>query len=497
MESTWTRRRGVSVRGSVRDLVTSDEAEWVYAYSLPNFDITWSDDSAHRYILRVAREQCWEYVGTCDGWLYIHGQGHGTGKTHLAAAVATIITRHLFVVYGSASDLFSARSVDERRAIQERCENAPCLVIEDIGNEPAPDAADVAWFNRLLETRLVYARPTIFTSLYRLEELAHHRASYPVARISDHAVCVSLDGVGDYRDGPFADNPRRDIEMETTYGWVHGVYTTRPINVLLPAIWRGERWCPVCNGQLWILLPDPLYPSTYEPRRCDCWVPQELELDAEEITWNDSLSTPFDRVSTDWPQDVEARAILAHAKAQCEAYAHAPTGWLFLCGDHGIGKLFDFAYATAAVWTAHGQQSVSLSVNEIDSFLLRNYDLFTKYGTEIIRTDYFTQADCLLVRGMSYVASVFLHQDKTLYQMFDAVLLDILTAREDRPTIITSEMPCDHLGDEHPLHTPLSPAVVDLLEQRITTTVTIGGPDYWLEQKSFVQRQSVDPEPEE
>lgn len=110
--------------------------------------------------------------------LYICGD-LGTGKTHLAAAIANQIIQHgravKFTTFSRMlQDIRAAFYADTRETEAEavkRYQNAPILFIDDLGKEKATEW-NIALLFSLIDYRYCNGLPTIITSNYTLDDLA-------------------------------------------------------------------------------------------------------------------------------------------------------------------------------------------------------------------------------------------------------------------------------------------------------------------------------------
>ena len=110
--------------------------------------------------------------------LYICGD-LGTGKTHLAAAIANKIIQHgravKFTTFSRMlQDIRSAFYAESRETEAEavkRYQNAPILFIDDLGKEK-PTEWNIALLFSLIDFRYCNGLPTVITSNYTLDDLA-------------------------------------------------------------------------------------------------------------------------------------------------------------------------------------------------------------------------------------------------------------------------------------------------------------------------------------
>jgi DNA replication protein DnaC len=127
--------------------------------------------------LRLAFELARQYAGQPSGWLVLLG-GYGSGKTHLAAAIANQAIEQgqpvLFVVVPDLLDHLRATfGPDSPVAYDQRFEeirNAPLLVLDDLGAQSSTPWAQEKLF-QLLNHRYNASLPTVVTSNYGLDEI--------------------------------------------------------------------------------------------------------------------------------------------------------------------------------------------------------------------------------------------------------------------------------------------------------------------------------------
>jgi DNA replication protein DnaC len=127
--------------------------------------------------LRSAYEEALGYAEAPWGWLILFG-GYGSGKTHLAAAIANRALDRgqpvLFVVVPDLLDYLRATysptspvRYDERF---DQVRNAPLLVLDDLGTQSSTPWAQEKLF-QILNHRYNARLPTVITSNQRLEEI--------------------------------------------------------------------------------------------------------------------------------------------------------------------------------------------------------------------------------------------------------------------------------------------------------------------------------------
>lgn len=167
-----------------------------------------SDD--RRRSLRAAYEHARRYAQHPENWLVLTG-GVGTGKTHLAAAIANERLAHnepvLFVVVPDLLDtLRSAFSPQSETTFDERFEqvrSAPLLILDDLGaHSTTPWAQEKLYqiINYRYNTRL----PTVITTNYRLDEIDERVRS----RLIDPEISTVIEiNAPDFRAGKDATDP--------------------------------------------------------------------------------------------------------------------------------------------------------------------------------------------------------------------------------------------------------------------------------------------------
>lgn len=127
-------------------------------------------NEAQRRTLKTAAEIALRYAESPEGWLLFEG-GYGTGKTHLAAAIANaLIERGEPVLFITAPDLldhlrgaFGPSSENAYDELFERIRKAPLLVVDDLGAE-SPTAWAVEKLYQLFNDRHRYRLPTVVTT---------------------------------------------------------------------------------------------------------------------------------------------------------------------------------------------------------------------------------------------------------------------------------------------------------------------------------------------
>ncbi|NWJ46607.1 MAG: ATP-binding protein [Chloroflexi bacterium] len=149
-----------------------------------------------------------QYARDPNGWLLFFGN-FGTGKTHLAAAIANYALRNLKmkVYFTAVPDLLdylrasfdpnsTGGSYDDRF---EEIKNVPLLILDDLGTENASPWAREKLY-QLINHRYNLKLPTVFTTNVDMDMLDGRIRS----RIGDAALCrlVLFNQADDYRQLP-------------------------------------------------------------------------------------------------------------------------------------------------------------------------------------------------------------------------------------------------------------------------------------------------------
>jgi DNA replication protein DnaC len=132
---------------------------------------------ALQFNLRRAYELSLEFARAPEGWLVLLG-GYGSGKTHLAAAIANqrIALGHpvIFVVVPDLLDYlraaFAPNSETTFDARLEAIREAPLLILDDLGAHSSTAWAQEKLF-QILNYRYNHRLPTVITANQRLEDL--------------------------------------------------------------------------------------------------------------------------------------------------------------------------------------------------------------------------------------------------------------------------------------------------------------------------------------
>jgi DNA replication protein DnaC len=149
-----------------------------------------ADDRAN---LKKAFESAYAFAEDPQGWIVLMGD-HGTGKTHLAAAIANLrasqgfpvmfvpvpdLLDHLRATFSPTTPISYDRRFDQIR-------DAPLLVLDDLGTQSSTAWAQEKLY-QLLNHRYNAALPTVMTTSSTLEKLDRRLTS----RIIDTRLCTA------------------------------------------------------------------------------------------------------------------------------------------------------------------------------------------------------------------------------------------------------------------------------------------------------------------
>ena len=156
---------------------------------------TFSTDSAYTEDVRNLKRAlnvAVEWSANPEGWLYIMGE-YGSGKTHLAAAIAyDLYERGYDVMFTTVPDLldFLRLSFDPRSGARfdkrfHEIVNVPFLLLDDLRMASATPWAKEKLF-QIIDYRYLARMPTVFTSSETVEETDERLAT----RLADGRVCT-------------------------------------------------------------------------------------------------------------------------------------------------------------------------------------------------------------------------------------------------------------------------------------------------------------------
>jgi len=126
--------------------------------------------------LEQAFNQAQMFARTHKGWLLLYG-GYGTGKTHLAAAIANFAVEMgiptLFITVPDLLDTLRYSFDDPDATFEQRFEeirSAPLLIMDDFGTQNATEWAQEKLF-QILNYRYINRLPLVVTTNLLLEEM--------------------------------------------------------------------------------------------------------------------------------------------------------------------------------------------------------------------------------------------------------------------------------------------------------------------------------------
>lgn len=128
--------------------------------------------------------------------------GYGSGKTHLAAAIANaLIDRGIPVLFGTFADhLEKIREEFDKtgqRKYQSMMKNTPMLVLDDVGKEKLTDWSKEILFN-VINYRYEHKLPFILTTNFNEQQLGNHIGGAVYSRMCEMCTAVTTSGK-DYR----------------------------------------------------------------------------------------------------------------------------------------------------------------------------------------------------------------------------------------------------------------------------------------------------------
>ena len=165
--------------------------------------------------LKFARDCAAEFAANPAGWLFLTGR-YGTGKTHLAAAIANeAITRGISCIFQPVPDLLDqlrmgyGNTTDSYEDRFERVRSIPLLILDDLGAQSSTPWAEEKLY-QIINHRYTNKLPTVITSNVSLREMDGRVAS----RLRDEdLVRRVIMQVPDYRDPLSGNGPEDDISI--------------------------------------------------------------------------------------------------------------------------------------------------------------------------------------------------------------------------------------------------------------------------------------------
>ena len=153
-----------------------------------------ADDPESRELFATALAAAKSFAENADGWLLISGP-NGSGKTHLAAAIANrIIERGRPALFVHVPDLldhlraaFSPQAEISYDDLFEQVRNAPLLVLDELGSHSATPWAEEK-LRQLINHRFTAELPTVVTTTAR----EHEMEPYLRTRLTDPRLSLTV-----------------------------------------------------------------------------------------------------------------------------------------------------------------------------------------------------------------------------------------------------------------------------------------------------------------
>lgn len=208
-EIDWDKSAAITIREGTDKIVwtdcaccdqetrTKETSEWMHSMGVPvnmlhcsfeTFRVRNDGDKT-----RLAK--CKDYSKKLRGFLVIHGDKKGVGKTHLAVAVMRVARKGRFITNDMLMRKVSERYDDRNKIdIVAVCMRTPLLVIDDIGISRG-GSDELPTLHQILTFRYGEKLPTILTTNLSKQELA----AYVGERVADRlrecvADAVECDG---------------------------------------------------------------------------------------------------------------------------------------------------------------------------------------------------------------------------------------------------------------------------------------------------------------
>lgn len=134
-------------------------------------------DQEEENTLAVVFNKAWDFANFPRGWLVLEGK-YGSGKTHLAAAIANMrLAQGEQVMFITVPDLldylrsaYAPNAEETYDSLFDRVKNAYLLILDDLGAENPSGWAQEKLF-QLINHRYIHRMPTIITTNVELDRL--------------------------------------------------------------------------------------------------------------------------------------------------------------------------------------------------------------------------------------------------------------------------------------------------------------------------------------
>lgn len=134
-----------------------------------------ANPETQKKMVNIALNRSIRFANKPEGWLYIHGLP-GSGKSHIAAAIANKIGAYQNCVYRSMPALTDTLRDQVRNGPMETIiaalADVDVLILDDIGADGTPTEWIEARLFRILNDRV--GKPTVFTANMDVQELPYH-----------------------------------------------------------------------------------------------------------------------------------------------------------------------------------------------------------------------------------------------------------------------------------------------------------------------------------